>query len=421
MGQVCDHRDTGETAGPARVTTPAERRRAFRILFLSLTCLGMGQTVIFSILPPISRDLGISEFQVGAIFMVSAVFWLVMSPYWGHQSDKWGRKPVILVGLGGFAVSTLLFAGLIEWGLSGAMAMGLIYPLMIAARTIYGTLGPGAMSGGQAYVADRTDLTERTSKLAAMGAAFVLGTTIGPGLVAIFSGFGLLAPLYVAAGLGGFGFLAVWLYLPERSEPMDRPRASLSPGFFFDPRIRAAVLISVALAAAHAIPVQTIVFFMLDVLAKDAKLAAQLGGVVLMVSSVAVLVVQLVILPRLPLSGTGLMTLGAGLASAGFVIFLLGAWNIGFPAILVAVVILNAGHGLARAGAVGSASLAVTPDEQGAVAGVMGATGGAGFIVAPLLGMPLYTVSPFAPYALSLVFCAGVVIWLWLNPARAGD
>jgi len=91
-----------------RVTTPAERRRAFAILFISLVCMGAGQTVLFNILPPLSRQLNLSTVQTTTIFAVSAAVWVVTSTYWGRKSDHWGRKPVMLLGLLAFAASFAL-------------------------------------------------------------------------------------------------------------------------------------------------------------------------------------------------------------------------------------------------------------------------------------------------------------------------
>ena len=56
----------------AQELTPDERRRAFLILFVSLVCMGAGQSVIYTILPPIARQLDIGPFQVTSIFAVSA-------------------------------------------------------------------------------------------------------------------------------------------------------------------------------------------------------------------------------------------------------------------------------------------------------------------------------------------------------------
>src|SRR6201986_3277845 len=85
--------------GVLPVTTPAERKRAFFILFISLACMGAGQTVLFNILPPLSRQLNLSEVQTTSVFAVSAAIWVVSATFWGKRSDHWGGKPILLLGL----------------------------------------------------------------------------------------------------------------------------------------------------------------------------------------------------------------------------------------------------------------------------------------------------------------------------------
>src|ERR1700744_4387876 len=94
----------------AQVTTPAERSRAFSILFVSLLCMGAGHSIIYTILPPLGRQLGLGPFQVTTIFAASATIWIFSSAFWGHRSDHWGRKPVMLLGFVAFAISFFAFA-----------------------------------------------------------------------------------------------------------------------------------------------------------------------------------------------------------------------------------------------------------------------------------------------------------------------
>ena len=64
-------------------TTPQERIRGMGLLFVCLMTLGMGHSLFFAIFPPLARDLGLSEVQASAIFTLSAVLWVLMSPFWG--------------------------------------------------------------------------------------------------------------------------------------------------------------------------------------------------------------------------------------------------------------------------------------------------------------------------------------------------
>lgn len=168
-------------------------RRATAVLFAAMTAVGLGQAILFAILPPAARDIGLSPFQVSIIFVVSATIWMFMSPYWGRRSDVLGRRPVILIGLLGFAASMLLLGATIEIGLRNALPVLVVYALLIASRCVFACFGSGAPPASQAYVADRTSLADRTSGVSMLNAAFGLGQTLGPATGAVFASLGVVA------------------------------------------------------------------------------------------------------------------------------------------------------------------------------------------------------------------------------------
>ncbi|MBV9692309.1 MAG: MFS transporter, partial [Alphaproteobacteria bacterium] len=156
----------------------SDRNHTFALLFVSLMCLGAGQSVMFAVLPSLVRRLGLSEFQGSLPFVVSAAIWLFTSSFWGRQSDRFGRKPIILLGLIAFGVSFALFGVFANLGTDKWLAVALAYPLMIAARSLYGIFGSGTSPAAQAYIADRTTREERTRGVATLSAAFGLGIAV---------------------------------------------------------------------------------------------------------------------------------------------------------------------------------------------------------------------------------------------------
>ena len=114
-----------------------ENRRAFQLLFVCLLCIGIGQSMLFSILPPAARSIGITPFQVSTIFATSASLWVFISPMWGRRSDLSGRRMIILIGLLGYALSMTLLATVIEIGIRGLLPVAIVYPLMVASRCVW--------------------------------------------------------------------------------------------------------------------------------------------------------------------------------------------------------------------------------------------------------------------------------------------
>jgi MFS family permease len=372
------------------------------LLFVSLMALGMGQSLFFAIFPPVARDLGLSEIQVSAIFTLSAVLWVVMSPFWGRRSDVWGRKPVILLGLAGFGISTGGFGILLALGDKGILPLMSLYVLMILVRAIFGLFGSGTPSAAQAYIADRTSREERTSGVAAIGAAFGMGTILGPGFAAALAAFHLLAPFFALAIFALGGAIAIAMFLPERR----RPAGSYKQGprlKILDKRIRLFLFMGVAVSTTSAAIMQVAAFFVMDTMHLSGQETAQVVGVAMMSMAMATLFAQLVIIPRLHASVRSLLFWGILINTIGISLLLI-PMNSGLFAL--SLTLQGLGSGLMRPAVAAGGSLAVTPEEQGAVAGLNSSTAAVGIIFVPVLIMPLYLIAPTGPFVVALVLSA---------------
>jgi len=401
-------------------TTPRDRQRAFGILFFCLLCLGMGQSLFFAVLPPVARDLGLSEVQVGAIFSLSALLWVVSSPFWGRTSDVWGRKAVMLIGLCGFGTSTIGFAVLIWMGMQAVIGLALLFPLLVAVRAIFGAFGSGTMPASQAYVADRTTRAERASGVATIGAAFGMGTVIGPGVAAALIVFGLLAPFFVVGTLAFLSALAIWLLLPERTPPRER-RAKTQRLKMRDARVWPFLTVGVLMAMGQSIVVQVSAFYFQDTLALGVEEAAQFVGVAMMAMAMSTLFAQLVLIQRMALSVQTMLRAGTVAMIIAFVLMIAGGT---YATLVMALVMAGLGFGLLRPGLSAAASLSVTPDEQGAVAGFIGSTAAIGHVVNPFIALPLYQLLPQAPFILAACLMVVMGVFIVMHPlvstVRAG-
>jgi len=399
-----------------RVAMERRRKFAFRLLFVCLICLGMGHTIMFANLPPLARQLGISEWATSAVFSLSAAIWVFMSPFWGRRSEFMGRRFVILIGLCGYAISTILLASILWAGIAGFFAITIVYPMMIASRAVYGFLGPGAMAASQAYVADRTSRLDRTRELAGVAAAFGLGMVIGPGVGGIVASiFGLTAPFYFVAAIAVVSAIAIWRFLPEKTAPRKREETPrVNP---LDPRFRSFVLSSFMLGIAGAIPIQTVSFFMIDKLPGELSAAghgAEPGFVALTVLAMSTLFSQLVIVQRISMTARQMIIFGCAAMSAGALMFVL---SLDFSALIFGLVLIGLGLGLSRPGIIGAASLSARRSEQGSVTGLVGGIGAASFIVIPLLMQLLYTRDPSLMFLVMIVMAVVVTFFAWFDPA----
>jgi len=102
-------RGPGAGAGSRPGDPPAEGVRASMPLVLlgSLACTGVGQTLLYAVLPLASREVGLGEARSAGVFALSALCWTLASPVWGRVCDRAGALPVLIAGMLGQAASNL--------------------------------------------------------------------------------------------------------------------------------------------------------------------------------------------------------------------------------------------------------------------------------------------------------------------------
>jgi DHA1 family tetracycline resistance protein-like MFS transporter len=201
----------------------------FLVVFVDL--LGFG--LILPLLPYYAEAFGATPFVTGLLVSSYAAAQLIGAPALGRLSDRYGRKPMLLVSLfGSFAGFLLLaaaepagrwMAGILPFG-AGTVTLGVIF----SSRILDGITG-GNISIAQAYISDITDEKNRAKGLGLIGAAFGLGFIFGPATGGALSRWGYGVPAAVAAGLSLFNLLLISLRLPESLTPERRAFLARQP------------------------------------------------------------------------------------------------------------------------------------------------------------------------------------------------
>ena len=140
----------------------------------------VGLLMVIPILPFYAKELGQGGLVVGMLVSSFAVAQLITAPMWGKFSDKYGRRPALIVGLSASAIAYVVFAFALDFGGGVALAM------LFLSRLVQGA-GGGTVSVIQAYVADSTAPEERTKALGWLSAATNAGVAIGPVLGSLTS------------------------------------------------------------------------------------------------------------------------------------------------------------------------------------------------------------------------------------------
>lgn len=173
------------------------------VLFMSIFLVGIGFSIIMPVLPYYAESLGASPFQLGLLITVYAICQFIFAPIWGNYSDRIGRKPVLLMGILGFAVTFILFAY--------ATRLWMLYLIRIAG----GALSCATMPTAMAYVGDSTSLEKRGSSMGMVGAAMGMGMIFGPAIGGLLSSISLGFPFLLAGLLALVNSVGVLLLLKE--------------------------------------------------------------------------------------------------------------------------------------------------------------------------------------------------------------
>ena len=371
---------------------------ARNVLLASLVIIGMGHTVLFAVLAPLGREAGFSEIQIGAIISVSSVTVFLTVPFWGRMSDVWGRKRVMLIGMFGYTLGTLLFTMIFHSALTGLIVGSAAYISLLVSRVLHASVMSAAMPASSAYMADITDVSSRTKGMGAVGAANNIGAIMGPALGGGLAIFSLLTPLWFIAVLVFLTAIVTAFTLPD--VPKHIKAGTTPPKLrFLDRRILPFLIVGVFMFMGFAIVQQTMAFRLQDSLNLTGVETARMFGLGMMFMAAASLFSQAILVQMLELKPFSLLRLAIPLLIVAFAIMALYDSRI---MLLTSMAILGLGMGLAGPGFMAGASLAVSADEQGAVAGIAGSCPPMGFIVGPLVGTMLYSVEPTYPYYFAL-------------------
>lgn len=197
---------------------PAKKRFGSPLLpiFLIVAVDILGFTIVLPLLPFYAERLGASPALVGTLVATYAICQLISGPILGQLSDRYGRRPVLLVSQAG------TLAGFIMTALAGQLW------LVFLARAIDGATA-GNLSTAQAYISDVTKPEERARSFAIIGIAFGFGFLVGPGITGLLAGISLQAPLWAASALSFTSIVFTYFLLP-RKEPIHELTADEEAG-----------------------------------------------------------------------------------------------------------------------------------------------------------------------------------------------
>lgn len=182
-----------------------KNNRNLAIIVLVVVVNALGYAIIIPILYSYSQKFGLSDFQNGLLFAIFSVCQFISTPIIGRLSDKYGRKPLLVISLTGTAVSFLMMA----------TAPSAIF--LFIARALDGVTA-GNLPVAQAVIADTTEPKDRAQGFGMIGAAFGFGFIFGPAISAVTVGYGTHIPFLIAAAITTVAVLLAAFLLPETNK-----------------------------------------------------------------------------------------------------------------------------------------------------------------------------------------------------------
>lgn len=344
--------------------------------------LGFG--IIIPVLPFYSRELGATSFHLGLLMATYSVMQLIFAPIWGGLSDKNGRKPFIMLGVIGFAISFFIFA----------MANSLW--VLFFARTLGGFLSSAAMPTVMAYISDTTTDEERSKGMGLMGAAMGIGVIFGPAIGGFLASYGPKTPFFVAALISIINSVFIFLMLPEslckenRNRQVKIKRPSLRQGLTSP--IKSFLLLCFVVSFATANLESTFVYFANDTFG----FAQREMGIAFMTMGIVSVVVQGGLVSRLINSFGEETVIRAGLLITGSAYFLI-IMAIDLTTLIFYLSLSGVGMGILRPSLTTLISKR-TVFEQGVSMGMISSFDSLGRIIGPIFGGATYLLGHNYPY-----------------------
>jgi len=326
---------------------------------------------------------------VGLLFASYSIMQLIFSPVLGSLSDKYGRRPVLLLSIIGTGIGFLV------------LGFAQTLPMLFAGRILDGITG-GNISTAQAYVADVTTKEDRAMGMGMIGAAFGVGFVFGPMIGGILSRWGIEVPFLFAAGLAFVNAVLLYFRLPETvtaQRPVEN-RAAQGRGFaqlinaLKQPRLPLVLTIYFLSIVAFSIMVTGFSLYTMFRFGYDAQHTGYLFAFV----GVIAIIIQGGLIGRLvkrfgelPLIISGCFCMAVSLFAVPFV----GPAAGGLAGLLIGGAVLSIGNSLATPVLTSVASNTAAPEQQGTIMGVTQSAASLARAVGPSL-TALLIASPIA-------------------------
>ncbi len=402
---------------PSSSLERSANRLPILMIFFTVLIDMIGFGIVIPVLPLYALQFHATPAQIGMLFGSFSFMQLIFAPLLGRLSDRFGRRPVLLVSILGTAL------GFLTLGLANTLWM------LFLGRLIDGMSG-GNISTAQAYIADVTPIEKRSGAMGLIGAAFGLGFVIGPAIGGWLGHSSIQLPFLVAAGLALLNSVGLFFLLPESLPPEKRAlhaSKSLSLGEIFALIRRTSLmpLLWCLLFGTMAFALVTALFTLFST--QRFHWNTLENGNVFAYMGLLGVIVQGGLLRRLsPRVGEKpLIILGSILLCLSMALLPLPIG--GFWTVIIAVTGLAIGNSLVTPLVSSLASKSADPQSQGVVLGITQSVASLARMLGPSIGgflLAMDATHPAVPYAITpfaaaaILMAAGLIAAMQLHPNK---
>jgi MFS family permease len=368
--------------------------RNLAIIALIAVVNALGYGIIIPIIYTYSQKFGLTDFQNGLLFAIFSLCSFISTPFIGRLSDKYGRKPLLVISISGTAVSFLM----------AAFAPNAFF--LFLARALDG-ITAGNIPVASAVISDTTPPDQRARGFGIIGAAFGFGFIFGPAISAATVGYGLYVPFVIAAIISVIAVILTFIFLPETNKHIGQVQkgkifdiAKLVKAAF-DPNVGMTLIITLIYNVAFGIFIFAYQPFSVKVL----NFSANQIALVFTLFGIVGLVMQLLVIQRC-VKWFGEKKTFSGALLVGVAAFLIMYFGNNIPVFIIGALGISIANSFVMPLIQTILSEETDEKSQGSILGLNTSYMNVGTIIGPILGGYLATLT------LSLPFLFGSLITL---------
>ncbi len=365
--------------------------KEIKILMLMAVLCSSAMMAFLSVVGPIIRALGLQEWHSGLSVSVGGILWLFFARFWGRKSDTAGRKPILIIGVGGLALTYLALGIFVDKALISLPSVLISLSTLVLLRALIGVFYSALTPVSNALIADHVQKEKRTSYIARLAASNGIGMILGPAIGGYLAKFGLSTPLYVFAFLPFLALLTLLVILPKE-KPVSSEKTPMIK--VLDKRLRVPMFAAFITMFVISTAQICLGFYVIDKFNLDNIKASVYTGYIL-ASIGIVFISSQIFISKIKFKPNTLLMYGSLLGFIGYSIVILVN---SIPLLTLGFAIGAFGLGMLFPAFQTLAVNSVNKKEQGAAAGTVSAAQGIGMIIAPLLSTFIYKINPGLPF-----------------------